>query len=320
MGRARALNDAQADFAVAEYARGRTIEQIARGFGCSKSSVNRLLHARGVAIRKPGGWDNAAARHAGAVSEDEVRTMLDMYASGRSANGIAHDLGRSSDTVLRYLHRAGVEVKSYYVGPNKVTEERVQRMVELLEGGTAPHEIAQAMGLSYRTVVDHLRDRGCDLRAARHARAVDAKQARDAEVRVIREQRDGRRAKPRHRKKLEQAKRDYQRRQAEVLAIRRQRERAEKRKIIERPPRVEKWEADLRERASVVGCSFVALVREVAEPGTTALSGRPLELADAMRPALRDQCAAWLAERDMGHAGPARAFSPVAHAVDSAIG
>ena len=82
------------------YGSGATVQQVAKKFGASESSVKRLLR------------QNTVARPARSLrdrfSPEKLQTMIDLYRAGTTARQVAEKFEISERSVKRLLHQHGV--------------------------------------------------------------------------------------------------------------------------------------------------------------------------------------------------------------------
>jgi predicted transcriptional regulator len=133
--------------------RGRSAKEIAAEVGVSEQSVLRYLHRHDIAARRGGGAELAAVL----TPELLQREYVDR---GRSAKEIAAEVGVSEQSVLRYLHRHGFELRSarrVSLG-DVLTAEYLQR--EHVEGGRSVADLAREHGVSEQAVRNWINKRG----------------------------------------------------------------------------------------------------------------------------------------------------------------
>ncbi|MGI8667296.1 MAG: helix-turn-helix domain-containing protein [Jatrophihabitans sp.] len=84
---------------VADYEAGLSTTALTRKYGLGKSSVMRLLHEAGVAMRKQ------------PLSDDQAVEAIRLYEAGVSTSRIASMLGLNQSTVWRTLTARGVAMR-----------------------------------------------------------------------------------------------------------------------------------------------------------------------------------------------------------------
>jgi hypothetical protein len=134
------------------------LQQIAAEVGCSKGAVRTAISFLGIADRR-----GYAARHFPQLRDH--RWLRRRYLNeAKSATEIAAEVGCGSGTVLRALHRAGIEVRS---GPNARTYPQLHDVVWLRrravdEGATTAQLVAE-IGCSRTSVHRALHGAGIDI-------------------------------------------------------------------------------------------------------------------------------------------------------------
>jgi transposase-like protein len=136
--------------AVERYVAGESSGDVARAVGCSVPAVLEWLQKAGVAIRSRTGAQSprgerlrAAARTAGQSSQPPapaptrrrydaaiMARAVERYAAGESSYVIAREVGCTGPTVLDWVRRAGVAVKSNQAAPQRpasVPQPRISR-------------------------------------------------------------------------------------------------------------------------------------------------------------------------------------------------
>jgi predicted transcriptional regulator len=137
-----------------EYVQGgRTAGEIAVEVGVSEQSVLRYLHRAGIPVRRGGG--SALADHL--TQEFLEHEYVEM---GRTAGEIASEVGVSEQSVLRYLHRYGIALRSRRRANlgEILTEEYLRR--EYVEGGRSVSDLAVEHGVSDQAIRNWLKKRG----------------------------------------------------------------------------------------------------------------------------------------------------------------
>ena len=88
----RKLKPYEVDELVEQYRAGSSVYQLADRFGIHRSTVGRLLRSRGIDTTAP------------ALTEDQVRRTVQLYADGWSCKKIAKYFGVGAETVRERLH------------------------------------------------------------------------------------------------------------------------------------------------------------------------------------------------------------------------
>jgi transposase-like protein len=154
--------------------KGRSVAALAREHGVSDQAIRNWLRRRDIASRRPGGTQ-ARDRLTFAYLHREYEQR------GRSVAEIAAQVGVSEQSVLRYLHRHGIEVRRgrpEAVAPSPsangrgrpawldglLTEELLRR--EYVDAGRSAADIARQVGASEQSVLRYLHRRGIPVRPA----------------------------------------------------------------------------------------------------------------------------------------------------------
>jgi len=99
------LKPAQVDALVAGYEAGKTMEQLAAGFGINRVTVSAHLRRAEVPLRRAG------------LDPQQAAEAACLYKAGWSSGKLAERFDVSVDTVLKALRRAGVALGPRRGGP-----------------------------------------------------------------------------------------------------------------------------------------------------------------------------------------------------------
>jgi predicted transcriptional regulator len=146
-----------ADYLRQEYVeRARSAAAIAAEAGVSEQSVLRYLHRHGIEVRR------GAANLAEVLTPDFLRSRyLD---AGASAAEIAAEAGVSEQSVLRYLHRAGIPLRARRVAGLEQTLTRDYLQAEYVDKQRSVADLAREHGVSEQAVRNWLKRRGIPTR------------------------------------------------------------------------------------------------------------------------------------------------------------
>lgn len=95
------FSDVDIELIISCYQSGDTTIDLAKQFGCSKGTINKLLRKCGVNVTK-----------AKAQAKLDAEIVIAMYEERHTIEDIAQHFGVSSYTVNRCLHSNGVEIRS----------------------------------------------------------------------------------------------------------------------------------------------------------------------------------------------------------------
>jgi len=98
-GRARQLDDDQAQELIEGYRDGATVYELGRRFGISRQTVSAILHRNGVEMRRRG------------LSAEQGDEAVRLYESGWSLARIGEQAGVDATTVLKRLRERGVRTR-----------------------------------------------------------------------------------------------------------------------------------------------------------------------------------------------------------------
>jgi hypothetical protein len=104
----RKLKPAEIDELVKRYQAGSSVYQLAELYDIHRITIGRHLRARGIDTTAP------------ALTEEQVREAVQLYAEGWSCMKIAKHFGVGTETVRGRLHQAGLVMR----GPHERTEKR----------------------------------------------------------------------------------------------------------------------------------------------------------------------------------------------------
>lgn len=99
---ARRLDETEVGELVNLYSQLRSVVAVAERVGLHEQTVRGHLRARGVTITS----------RTTAMTADQVGEAVRLYQDGWSSRRIASQIGSTSDSVLRELHRADVEIRT----------------------------------------------------------------------------------------------------------------------------------------------------------------------------------------------------------------
>lgn len=147
-----AISTQDIDRWIAGYEDGATLEDLAKAFGVSSTTIRSRLIEHGVKLR------NGAPNK---TSDDVLNQMIVMHEKGLTPKEIGKQLGLSHSTVCRNLKTKGYDV----VSAHSVTEDKLDEWVKLYESGININELAARSGFNRNTISKHLQSRGIVLRS-----------------------------------------------------------------------------------------------------------------------------------------------------------
>lgn len=98
-GRAKQLQEEQAQKLIAAYEAGATVYQLGRQFGIARQTVSKILHRHGVPMRRAG------------LTSGQIEEAARLYEGGWSLAQVGMHLEVSSDTVRNRLLERGVRMR-----------------------------------------------------------------------------------------------------------------------------------------------------------------------------------------------------------------
>lgn len=107
------------------------------------------------------------------ISESTASEMVILYEEGKSANEIAPLFGCSQPTVLKYLRRAGVKIRSVgtyaskRIGKSKLSEEQWESLAKEYAALIPMAKLSKKYDLTTAMITRGLRIRGCKIRKNR---------------------------------------------------------------------------------------------------------------------------------------------------------
>lgn len=152
MSRPPKINPEQEPEVIERYKSGETLQALGLHFGCSDTSVGRVLKKNGVPLRP--------SHRRATLSCDDLRDLVRQYEDGASTTLLASEYGCSSKHVVKLLRRQGISTRK---DPKIPLVER-ERLVRLYRKGASLMTLAKEFGCSARTVTKALREVGMSIR------------------------------------------------------------------------------------------------------------------------------------------------------------
>lgn len=97
--RQKLLSEDEIEQLIAAYRAGSTVYQLAKQFGCHRTTVSGCLKASGVQMRRT------------PLSHEQIEEAVRLYEAGLSCTKIGHKVGCSPDTVRSHLRQRGVVMR-----------------------------------------------------------------------------------------------------------------------------------------------------------------------------------------------------------------
>jgi transposase len=135
-----------------EYADGATSTALAARYGISKSSVTN-------AVRRMGGSMHPASTHK--FDDETQRQIAAEYATGVSGDVLAKKWGVSRRTIIGYVRRQGVEVRT---PGGKLTPSQGKQIAEAYAAGASSTEVSRQFNVAVETVLRCARRYGVPVR------------------------------------------------------------------------------------------------------------------------------------------------------------
>lgn len=90
------LDASQIDDLVVEYEAGKMLKDLARHYGCHRTTVTSILRSRGVPIRM------------NSLNDAQIQRAADLYASGLSLTKVGEAIGANAETIRQRLIELGI--------------------------------------------------------------------------------------------------------------------------------------------------------------------------------------------------------------------
>ena len=149
------------------YKEGKTMFEIASILGdCSYSTINRVLHKNGVAIRSKGDSPGNNYRKNPNPKHDIADTdeMVALFKKNLPINDIAKAIGVSPKAVRRKAEEMGLERTESMMSRKQYDASNDILMSEMYLEGASTTEIARKFGITHRSVQNHLKRSGVKMR------------------------------------------------------------------------------------------------------------------------------------------------------------
>jgi DNA invertase Pin-like site-specific DNA recombinase len=134
------------------YQAGETLQTLGLRFGCSDTSVGRVLKKNGIPLRP--------SHRRAALDPEQLLEAATLYKAGASTTELANRYGCTSKLVVKLLRKQGVETQK---DPKIPLAER-ENLVSLYKAGTPLTSLAEKFDCSARTAAKALREAGVGLR------------------------------------------------------------------------------------------------------------------------------------------------------------
>lgn len=141
----RTLAKGRNELVVKLYNAGKSPEKIAEIVGCCADNVYRILRSSGVKFRYR------------KFTDEQLESLLN---EGKSKSECSRILGVNPNTIYRRTKRIENPVRNY------INESEIACMLRLRENGYANEQIAQRMGLTARSVRNHIGNQPAEITSA----------------------------------------------------------------------------------------------------------------------------------------------------------
>jgi len=152
MSRPSKIARAQEPEVVRRYQSGETLQQLGLQFGCSDTSVGRVLKKNGVLLRP--------CHRRAALGSEELAKLVQLYRNGATTTELGVKYGCSSKHIGGLLRKQGVDTRK----PPKVPLGDRRALVAEYDAGASLNELAERWGCSQRTIAKALREAGAIIR------------------------------------------------------------------------------------------------------------------------------------------------------------
>lgn len=152
---------------VSLYEEGKTMSEISSLLGdCSYSTINRILHKNGVSIRSKGDSPENNYRKNPNLKQDieNVDRLSELYERNVPVNDIAKELNISPKAVRRKAAEIGLKRTKSMMARDFYNPANDALMIQMYENGKSTTEIAKEIGITHRSVQNHLKHCGVKLR------------------------------------------------------------------------------------------------------------------------------------------------------------
>lgn len=132
------------------YAAGNSCRQIAEKYGCSDSTVKKLLPRLGVQMRpskSPGPQQIGLRKERRFIKEDQEADVIAEYVEGLTLEEIAEHYHCGRKAIIGVLKRSETPLRPGAGGPRRVfTDDETVRILQMWESGESLHAIAINVG------------------------------------------------------------------------------------------------------------------------------------------------------------------------------
>lgn len=145
----------------------KTTKEISEILGnCSYSTVNRVLRRMGIPIREKGNIDGKEYHIVSPFKQEieDVESLTSMFCSNVPINDIAKKMNVSPKAVRRKVEELGLKRTKSMMSRNFYNGERDNFIKKLYEEGKSTTDIAKEIGVTHRTVINHLKRCGVERR------------------------------------------------------------------------------------------------------------------------------------------------------------
>jgi len=143
------------------YESGLVVSDIADEMGVPKSAITEILREAGI-IQKQGRKLSTSN-----LTEEERQEVIDSYVNGTTAVSLIAQYGITWNALYRLLEEAGIPYKEYKQIERGARHQRLDRAVEMYQGGARLWEIQNETGIRQPVLHNELHRRGIPLRIKR---------------------------------------------------------------------------------------------------------------------------------------------------------
>lgn len=95
------------------------------------------------------------------ITKSTIQTMIDLYKKGMSSKKIAKQFNCSTNTVIKYLKKEGIEIR----GPQKISDDQMKNIIKLYQEDLwSCRMIAEKFDLNDVTIMRALKKNNIKLR------------------------------------------------------------------------------------------------------------------------------------------------------------
>lgn len=141
----------------------KTTKEIAEILGnCSYSTVNRMLRKAGIELRPAGNMKGKEYHFESPLKKnvEDVDKMIELFNECIPVKEISIKLGVSNKAVYRKIKELGLVRPKSMMSRNQYDDSRDEYIINLYKEGKSSVEIAKIIGVTHRTVQNHLKKSG----------------------------------------------------------------------------------------------------------------------------------------------------------------